>query len=207
MKALLFNGSPREKGCTYTALCEVARTLNEEGVETEIFHVVTKPIRGCTACQKCSDLPGRCVFDDDVVNRGLEKAEKADALIFGSPVYYASANGAMIAFMDRMFYAGECFAHKPGACVVSARRAGTTAALDQMLKYLTISQMLVVGSQYWNMVHGFNPEQVKQDLEGLQTMRTLGRNMAWLLKSIEAGKNAGIELPRQEERVGTNFIR
>lgn len=207
MKVLLFNGSPREKGCTYTALCEVGKALAEEGIEWEIFHAVNGPIRGCEACGGCDNLPGRCIFDDDTVNQALEKAEHADGFVFGSPVYYASANGAMISFMDRLFFAGEAFYLKPGACVVSARRAGTTAALDQMLKYLTISQMMVVGSQYWNMVHGNTPEEVRRDLEGLQTMRTLGRNMAWLLKSLQAGRESGVPLPRREDRLVTNFIR
>lgn len=207
MKVLLVNGSPHHNGCTYTALCEVEKTLREEGLETGIVHIGTNPIRGCTACGHCRNEPGRCVFDDDIVNRVMEKAEKADAYVFGSPVYYASCNGAMIALMDRMFYAGNCFAHKPGACVVSARRAGTTAALDQMLKYLTICHMMVVGSQYWPMVHGNNPEEVLQDQEGLQTMRALGRNMAWLLKCIEAGRQAGVPLPEQEKRLRTNFVR
>jgi len=207
MKVLLINGSPHPKGCTYTALSEVEKTLREEGMETEIVHIGTKPIRGCTACGHCSTGPDRCVFDDDIVNRIIEKAELADAFVFGSPVYYASANGAMIALMDRMFFAGDCFKFKPGACVVSARRAGTTAALDQMLKYLTISNMMVVGSQYWAMVHGSKPEQVLEDKEGMQIMRTLGRNMAWLLKCIEAGKQANIPLPEGEMREWTNFIR
>ncbi len=207
MKVLLINGSPHQNGCTYTALSEVEKVLREEGVETEIIHIGKKPIQGCTACGHCYTGPDRCVFDDDMVNRVLEKGEQADAFIFGSPVYYASANGSMIAFMDRLFYAGDCFKFKPGACVVSARRAGTTAALDQMLKYLTISNMMVVGSQYWAMVHGNTPEQVQEDKEGLQTMRTLGRNMAWLLKCIEAGKKANIQLPEQEKRLRTNFIR
>ncbi len=207
MKVLLVNGSPHPNGCTFTALSEVAKTLKEEGMETEIVHIGTKPIRGCTACGHCHDKPGRCVFDDDTVNRVLEKAEQADAFVFGSPVYYASCNGSMISFMDRLFYAGSCFAYKPGACVVSARRAGTTAALDQMQKYLTISRMMVVGSQYWPMVHGNKPEEVLEDQEGLQTMRTLGRNMAWLLKCIEAGKQAGVMLPAQEKRLRTNFVR
>ena len=207
MKVLMVNGSPNKSGCTYTALCEVEKILMSEGIQTEIVHIGSKPIQGCTACGHCYTGPDRCVFDDDLVNRILEKGEEADAFIFGSPVYYASANGAMIALMDRLFYAGNCFAYKPAACVVSARRAGTTAALDQMLKYLTISNMMVVGSQYWAMVHGSTPAQVQQDLEGMQVMRTLGKNMAWLLKSIEAGKQAGIALPEREKRVWTNFIR
>lgn len=207
MKVLLVNGSPHEKGCTYTALEEAARTLNDEGVETEVFWIGTKAISGCLSCGYCA-THDHCVIDDRV-NTFLKMAQAADGFIFGSPVHYASAAGAMVAFMDRLFYAAPhgTFYLKPGACVVSARRGGNTAAFDQMNKYLTISQMPVVSSQYWNMVHGFTPEDVKKDLEGLQTMRTLARNMAWLLKCKKAAQAAGIPLPKQEERVGTHFIR
>lgn len=208
MKVLLINGSPRAKGCTYTALCEVAKELEKENIETEIFHIGSKPIRGCTACGGCySKSPGRCVFDDDPVNIELEKAEQADGFVFGAPVHYAAASGGMTAFLDRLFYAGDCFKYKPGAAVVSCRRAGSTAALDQLNKYFTISCMPVVSSQYWNMVHGNTPEEVMQDTEGMQTMRQLGRNMAWLLKCIKAGKAAGVKEPEEEPRVWTNFIR
>jgi multimeric flavodoxin WrbA len=182
--------------------------LNEEGVDTEIFHIGNKPVRGCMACRKCKEGSHRCVYNDDTVNIGLDKTDEADGFIFGSPVYYASGNGAMIAFLDRMFYAGNNFAYKPGAAVVAARRAGTTAALDQLNKYFTISNMPVVPSQYWNMVHGHTPEDVRQDLEGLQIMRVLGRNMAWMLKCFEAGKKEGVSLPlMKEQRIMTNFIR
>lgn len=208
MKVLLINGSPKKEGCTYTALSEVSEQLNKNGIETEIFHIGNKPIRGCTACGKCSQRSNRCIFDDDVVNEALAKMEEADGLIVGSPVYYASANGSLICLLDRMYYAGRtCFAFKPGAAVVSARRAGTTASIDEINKYFTISKMPIVSSQYWNMVHGSCPEDVRKDLEGMQIMRTLGNNMAWLLKSIEAGKKAGIDLPKAEEMVRTNFIR
>lgn len=208
MKVLLINGSPNEKGCTYTALSEVAKTLEEEGVGTEFFNLGKKPIRGCTACGNCHRTgSGKCVFDDDAVNVALEKAEEADGFIFGSPVHYASADGFITSFLDRFFFAGEAYMYKPGAAVVSCRRAGSTAALDQLNKYFTISSMPVVSSQYWNMVHGNTPDEVRQDLEGMQTMRVLGRNMAWLLKSLEAGRRAGIELPKQEDRYMTNFIR
>lgn len=207
MKVLMVNGSPHKNGCTFTALSQVEKSLHQQGIETEILHIGSRPVQGCTACGHCFTGPDRCVFDDDLVNRVLEKGEQADAFVFGSPVYYASGAGSMIAFMDRLFFAGDCFKNKPGACVVSARRAGTTAALDQMLKYLTISNMMVVGSQYWAMVHGSTPEEVQKDLEGMQVMRTLGLNMAWLLKCIEAGKQAGVELPEREKRVWTNFIR
>lgn len=208
MKVLLINGSPRAKGCTYTALCEVTKELEKENIETEIFHIGSKPIRGCTACGGCySKSPSRCVFDDDPVNIALEKAEQADGFVFGAPVHYAAASGGMTAFLDRLFYAGDCFKYKPGAAVVSCRRAGSTAALDQLNKYFTISCMPVVSSQYWNMVHGNTPEEVRKDIEGMQTMRQLGRNMAWLLKCIAAGKAAGVKDPEEEPRVWTNFIR
>jgi multimeric flavodoxin WrbA len=210
MKVLLVNGSPHEKGCTYTALQEVSKTLNTEGIETEIFQLGTKPVAGCMACGSCGEK-GRCVFSDRV-NDFLELAKDADGFIFGSPIYYASANGALTAFMDRLFFADMCsgrqsFYLKPAAAVVSARRAGTTAAFDQLNKYFTISQMPVVSSQYWNMVHGFTPEDVQKDLEGLQIMRTLGRNMAWFLNCREAGIKAGVPFPVREEPIATNFIR
>lgn len=207
MKVLLINGSPRKNGCTYTALSEVANELKKENIETEIVQLGTKPIRGCIACGKCKTLDNRCTFNDDIVNSVLEKTRECDGFIIGSPVYFASANGSLIAMLDRLFYAGRHFAYKPGACVVSARRAGTTATLDQLNKYFTIRNMPVVSSQYWNMVHGNDPEEVKKDLEGLQIMRTLGKNMAWMLKCIEAGKRNGINPPPAEEPQRTNFIR
>jgi len=194
MKVLLINGSPHEKGSTYTALSEIAAELEANGIEAEIFHIGTAPISGCRACGACGKL-GRCVIDD-VVNKAREKAKEADGFIFGSPVYYASANGSMISFMDRLFYSGkELFAFKPAACVTAARRAGTTATFDELNKYLTISQMPIVSSCYWNNVIGRTPEEVLRDEEGLRIMRTLGRNMAWMLKSLEAAKAAGVALP------------
>jgi multimeric flavodoxin WrbA len=207
MKVLLINGSPNEHGTTFAALSEVAKTLNQEGIKTEIIHIGKGAMQGCTACRKCREGLDKCVFND-LVNEVAEKAQKADGFVFGSPVYYASANGSMTAFLDRLFYSqSRHFALKPGAAVVAARRAGTSASLDQLNKYLTIANMLLVGSQYWNMIFGNNAEEAKQDLEGMQTMRTLGKNMAWLLKSIEAGKQAGLEPPEREQRVATNFIR
>lgn len=210
MKVLLINGSPNKKGCTFTALSEVAKTLNEEGIETDIFHIGTKPIAGCLGCQKCMET-GKCVFND-VVNECAKLLGEYDGFVFGTPVYYASANGAMSAFMDRLFISELCrgtnnFYLKPAAAVVSARRAGTTATFDQMNKYFTITQMPVVSSHYWNMVHGNTPDEVRQDAEGLQTMRTLGRNMAFMLKCKKAGLEAGVPLPKREEPVETNFIR
>ena len=206
MKVLLINGSPHEKGCTYTALSEIAGVLNENGIDTEIFQVGSDPIRGCVGCGGCAGK-NRCVFQDQV-NVALDKAAEADGFIFGSPVHYASAGGAITSFLDRMFFAGkENMVYKPGATVVSCRRAGSTATLDQLNKYFTISSMPLVGSSYWNMVHGNTPEEVLQDKEGLQTMRNLARNMAWLLHCIEAGKKAGISVPQPESGSTTNFIR
>jgi len=207
MKVLLVNGSPNKKGCTYTALCEVEKELNKSDIETEIFYIGQKPIRGCTACGKCAET-GKCVFDNDAVNVALDKADKSDGFIFGSPVHYAGPSGFIVSFLDRCFFSGgDVFAYKPGAAIVSCRRGGATAAFEQLNKYFTINNMPVVSSQYWNMVHGNTPEEVLQDLEGLQTMRMLGMNMAWLLKSIAAGKKAGVKFPEIEERVWTNFIR
>lgn len=208
MKVLLINGSPKANGCTYTALSEIANELEKENIETEIFHIGNKPIRGCIGCGGCYTT-NKCVFNDDVVNDGIEKVKKADGIILGSPVHYAAASGAITSFLDRLFYAygGKFLAHKPGAAIVSCRRGGSTAAFEQLNKYFTISNMPIVSSQYWNMVHGNTPEEVKQDLEGMQTMRILGKNMAWLLKSIQAGKEAGIKLPEKEPRAMTNFIR
>ena len=206
MKVILVNGSPREKGCTYTALCEVAGALEKNGIETEIFQVGAKPIAGCIGCNVCLKN-GHC-FVDDPVNEFVEKAKTADGFVFGSPVHYAAASGAITSFLDRAFYGkGNVFAGKPGAAVVSCRRGGAASAFDQLNKYFTINSMPVVSSQYWNQVHGNTPEEVKQDLEGMQTMRTLGNNMAWLLKCIEAGKAAGVSFPEREPAQKTNFIR
>jgi multimeric flavodoxin WrbA len=210
MKVILVNGSPHPHGCTYTALGIVAEALNKEDLETEVFQVGIKPIAGCIACYKCAKN-GRCVFDDKV-NEFVELAKSADGFVFGSPVHYAAASGAMTSFMDRVFFSTYCsgnriFRLKPGAVLVSARRAGTTAALDQLNKYLAWGEMPAVSSRYWNMVHGHTPEEVLRDEEGVQIMRVLGKNMAWLLKCKEAGLRAGIEPPQQEEQIITNFIR
>ncbi len=209
MKVLLVNGGPHKEGCTYTALNEVAEELHNQGIETEIFWIGIKPISGCIACHKCSES-GKCVFDD-VVNEFAKKAKKADGFIFGTPVHYAAASGAMTSFMDRLFYSTSSdlniFRLKPAATVVSARRAGTTATFEQLNKYYTITQMPVISSRYWNMVHGSNPEEVKKDEEGMQIMRILGKNMAYYLKCIEAGKEKGIRPPEPEKVTFTNFIR
>lgn len=211
MKVILVNGGPHKDGCVNTALEEVAKALNKENIETEIFWLGVKPISGCIACKTCAKT-GKCVFDD-VVNEFVEKAKDVDGFIFGSPVHYAGATGAITSFMDRAFYSaslsgkGDRFMFKPAACVISARRAGTTATYDQLNKYFGITQMPIISSRYWNMVHGNTPEQVKKDEEGMQAMRMLGRNMAYYLKCIEAGKNRGINPPEQEETTFTNFIR
>ena len=206
MKVLLINGSPHKDGCTFTALNEVAKTLEKNGIETEIFQIGTKPIAGCIACGKCFEQK-KCVFDDKV-NEILASCDEFDGLVIGSPVYYAGPSGQLRAFLDRLFYAGGWrFAGKPGAAVVSCRRGGATAAFDQLNKYFTISSMPIVSSQYWNQVHGAYAEQVFQDEEGLQTMRTLGNNMAWLLKCIQLGKENGITLPEREPHLWTHFVR
>lgn len=206
MKVLLLNGSPKAKGCTYTALNEIAETLQKNGIDTEVYHVGTEAIRGCMGCGACKKL-GKCMYED-TVNTFVEKAKTADGFIFGTPVHYAAASGALTSFLDRAFYSGKpYFEYKPGAAIASCRRSGSTATFDQLNKYFTISNMPVVSSSYWNMVHGTNPSEVKQDLEGMQIMRNLGANFSWLLKSIEAGKNAGITSPEREAKVLTSFIR
>lgn len=207
MKVLLLNGSPNREGCTYRALKEVSLALEKEGVETEIFQIGNKPIAGCIGCGACREK-GRCVIDGDGVNDFIEKAKEAQGFVFGSPVYYAAATGAITSFLDRAFYfGGKHMAFKVGAAICSARRAGTTSTLDQLSKYFTINNMPLVSSQYWPMVHGNTKEEVEKDLEGLQTMRVLGRNMAWLIKCIELGKENNILRPELEEREKTSFIR
>lgn len=205
MKVLMLNGSPHEFGCTYTALSETAKALNEHGIETEIVWLGKEPIEGCRGCAACRKL-WKCVIDDKV-NAFMEKAEQADGFVFGSPVHYASAGGAIVSFMDRLFYSSNRkLAYKPAACVVSCRRGGATATFDVLNKYFTINHMPVVSSNYWNEIHGNTAEEAAQDIEGMQTMRVLGKNMAWLLKCIEAGKAAGVE-PEKEKKILTNFIR
>lgn len=210
MEVMLINGSPHPHGCTYTALGEVAAALNAQGIDTTIFQIGTKPIAGCIACKKCAET-GRCAFGD-IVNDFVDLAGKADGFVFGSPVHYAAADGAITSFMDRAFYSDmqsgrRSFYLKPAAAVVSARRAGTTTALDQLNRYFAISQMPVISSRYWNLVHGAKPEDVLKDLEGLQTMRVLGKNMAWFLKCKKAGIEAGVPFPEKEPNIYTNFIR
>lgn len=205
MKVLLINGSPNAKGCTYTALTEVEKTLNEAGVHTEIIHVGNKDLRGCIGCRQCKKN-GKCVFND-LVNEVAPKFEECDGIVIGSPVYFASANGTLVSFIDRLFYSVPCDkTMKVGAAVVSARRGGCSATFDEINKYFTISNMPIASSQYWNSVHGFTPEDIYADEEGCQIMNTLGRNMAFLIKSIQLGKEK-FGLPEKEERKFTNFIR
>ena len=205
MKILLINGSPKREGNTFIALSEVAKTLESEGVDTEIIHVGHKDIHGCIACRKCEEL-GKCVFDD-LVNEVSKKFEAADGIVIGSPVYYASPAGTLISFLDRLFYSASFDkSMKVGAAVAVARRGGTTATFDVLNKYFTISNMPVVSSQYWNNVHGRTPGEATQDAEGLQTMRQLARNMAFLVKSIQLGKEK-FGLPEHEEWTPTHFIR
>lgn len=207
MKVLLFNGSPHKEGTTYVALNEIAKTLEKEGIESEIIWLGAKPISGCLACGMCSST-GFCAIND-IVNDCLEKAASADGFIFGSPVHWAGASGALTSFMDRLFYAddGTNFYMKPAAAICTARRGGCTATWDQLNKYFGIKQMPIVPSQYWNMVHGLYAEQAAEDPEGLQTMRTLARNMAFMLKCKQVALENGVSLPEREPSTFTNFIR
>ena len=206
MKVLLVNGSPHEHGCTRAALDEVAKELAAQGVESEVFWLGLDPLAGCIGCGSCRQT-GRC-FRDDCVNAFAEKAKAANGFVFGTPVHWASASGAITSFMDRLFFsAAGALRGKPAACVASARRAGTTATLDQLLKYFYICGLPIVPSQYWVMVHGSKAEDVAQDLEGCQIMRTMAKYMAWMLKCFKAGKDAGVNPPELEPIVRTNFIR
>lgn len=205
MKVLLVNGSSRSNGCTARALKEVASALEGEGIETETVNIGNKPLSDCIACGKCREL-GRCVMDD-IVNEISEKARSCDGFVFGSPVYYSHPSARLMAVMDRAFYSsGSSFAFKPAAAVSSARRAGCTSSMDVINKHFTICNMPVVSSTYWNQVFGNTPEEVERDGEGLQTMRTIGQNMAWLVKCIDAGKKNGIE-HAVPSKVKTNFVR
>ena len=205
MKVLLINGSPNANGCTFTALSEVAKTLNDNGIDTEIVHVGNKDIRGCIGCRKCKENK-KCVFND-VVNETAPAFTECDGIVIGSPVYYSSANGTVVSFMDRLFYSTSCDkTMKVGAAVVSARRTGCSSTFDVLNKYFSISGMPIASSQYWNEVHGFTPDDVRKDEEGMQTMRVLGKNMAFLIKSIAIGKER-YGLPEKETRIFTPFIR
>ena len=206
MKVLLLNGSAHRNGCTFTALDEVSRALKSEGIDTEIYQLGNPELRDCSGCQACRQI-GKCVYED-TVNEFVDKARVSDGFVFGTPVYYAHPSGRILSFLDRAFYSGgTAFAYKPAAAVVSARRSGTTASFDVLNKYFTICNMPVVSSQYWNNIHGNVMEEARHDDEGLQTMRTLGRNMAWMLKCIDSGRKMGITIPQAEEKIKTNFIR
>ncbi len=205
MKVILFNGSPKKNGCTYTALCEIEKELNKEGIETEIFHAGSAT-KGCLGCGYCRNN-GKCITDD-CVNEAIKLIENADGVVFGSPVHYAAMSGMMTSFLDRLFYSSSSLLkHKPCAVIASCRRGGSTATIDQLLKYPGINEMPVINGPYWPMVHGNTPEETLQDLEGLQVMRCIGKNMAWILKCIKSGEEARIKKPVCEEKVRTNFIR
>lgn len=205
MKVLLVNGSPHKSGCTAKALEIIAQTLAEEGVTSDTLWLGIEPLAGCIGCGACRKT-GKC-FRDDIVNEAAITAKAADGYIFGSPVHYAAPTGIIESFMQRLFYsAGKDFAHKPAAAIVSARRSGTTAAFEQLNKFFTINQMPVVTSTYWNAVHGSNAEEVLKDEEGVQTMRNLARNMAWLIKCIKAGRDNGVDAPTNP-KIYTNFVR
>ncbi|MBR6444240.1 MAG: flavodoxin family protein [Firmicutes bacterium] len=213
MKVLMVNGGTRQDGCTFTALKAIGETLVKEGIDYEIFHIGSEPIRDCIGCRACAQEK-KCVFteNNDAVNVFIEKAKEADGFVFGSPVYFSHPSGRVLSFLDRVFYSNyggssDALAFKPGASVVSARRGGTTASFDVLNKYFTIKQMPIVSSTYWNMVHGNTPEEVLRDAEGIQTMRNIGHNMAWLLRCIEAGKKAGLPMPATQKGAVTNFIR
>ncbi|MBQ3835283.1 MAG: flavodoxin family protein [Elusimicrobia bacterium] len=204
MKVLMINGSANKNGCTFRALTEIEKVLKENNIETEIIQLGANPIRDCVGCAACRKAGNnKCVFNDDIINEIIEKAKTSDGFIFGSPVYFAHPSGRLLSVLDRVFYAGGKFlAYKPGAAVVSARRAGTTAAVDVINKYFTINNMPVVSSQYWNMVHGSKAEDVEQDLEGLHVMRIIGKNMAWMLNMIKQNGH-----PEPEQKAVTSFIR
>jgi len=205
-EVLMINGSPHADGCTRTALGEVAFELEKASIATRVFHIGTKPIQGCIACYKCAQT-GLCAFDGDGVNECVRLLRQADGLVVGSPVYYSGPNGALCAFLDRLFFLKAAgYALKPAAAIVNCRRGGASAAFDRLNKYFTISSMPVVSSQYWNSTHGTTPDEVRRDEEGMQVMRALGRNMAWLIRCIEVAQ-ATVPLPSKEPPLRTNFIR
>ncbi len=207
MKILMINGSPNQNGCTYTALSEMAAVFEKNGIETGILWLGKKATPDCIACCKCQQ-GGGCVFNDEV-NDIAARIDDIDGFVFGSPVYYGGPTGRLTSFMDRLFFSipNEKFAGKLAASVVSCRRGGATSAFQRLNQYYLIENMIVAGSQYWNQVHGSDPEQVKSDAEGLQTMRTLAQNMTWLLQSIKSGRENGVEAPQYEDKTFTNFIR
>lgn len=207
MKVVLFNGSPNAKGCTYTSLAHMAEIMNERGIETEIFHAAKSITRGCKGCGACEKL-GRCVADDSV-NEAIKLLKDADGFVFGSPVHYSSPSGDMVSFMDRLFYAAkDDMRYKPAAIVAVARRGGCTATFDVLMKYPTVNQMPVISADYWPMIHAqAKPEQLKEDEEGMWTLTTMAKNMAWMVKALDAAKKAGIEPEYEEKTIWTNFVR
>ncbi|WP_437131355.1 flavodoxin family protein [Peptostreptococcus russellii] len=206
MKVLLVNGSPNENGCTYTALSEIKNTLKDNDIESEILYLGKSALNDCIACGKCRET-GKCVFND-IVNETVARLDEFDGIIVGSPVYYAGPTGRVCSFLDRLFYSASAkLQSKFAASIVSCRRGGASSSFDRLNKYFTINNMPLVPSQYWNSVHGNTPEEVKKDIEGLQTMRTLANNMAWLLKSNKIAKENGISKPDYENQIYTNFIR
>jgi multimeric flavodoxin WrbA len=208
MKAILLNGSPNERGNTWHGLREAEKSLEAAGIETELMWIGKSAIKGCVACNECANRPGKCIFDNDIVNEFLRKAKDADGFVFGSPVYWASPNASLLAAMDRIFYAGGgYFRGKPGSAIVAVRRAGGTASLDVLQKYFIINGMPIVPSQYWPMVYGAAPGECEGDLEGMQTARLAGAYLAWMIKSFDLARRSGIEMPKLEEREWTNFIR
>ena len=211
LKVVFVNGSPNPKGSTWRSMVEISKALHEEGILVEWIHVGNRPVRGCMGCNACRESGlGRCIYGDDVVNVAIARMEQADGLLIGSPVHYAAASGAVTSFLDRMFYAAnakKAFYGKPGAAIVCCRRGGATAALEQLNKYFTISNMPIVSSYYWNMVHGNNIDEVVHDEEGMFVMRQLGKNMAWMLKSLKAARDQGITFPYAEQEIRMNFIR
>ncbi|HEY5584846.1 MAG TPA: flavodoxin family protein [Ruminiclostridium sp.] len=207
MKVLAINGSPHKDGCTYTAIRLMADELEKQNIEVEIVHVGNKLIRGCTACNACNKMAEKkCIFDDDIVNECVEKCKEVDGIIIGSPVYYSGVAGTMKSFLDRFFYSGANLQYKVGAAVVSLRRSGGVDSFHQLNNYFNLANVVITPSHYWNVIHGSNAGDVMQDGEGVQIMQNLGKNMAWLLKSLDSSKNE-ISLPQKEERVWTNFIR
>ena len=208
MKVLMVNGSPRGKMCTYTALCEVQKPLVAAGFEVEFFHVKNQPLRGCCGCGGCRKNGGRCIYEDGGVNELIHKAESADAFVFGTPVHYASASGAICSLLDRSFYANQAaFAYKPAAAIASCRREGGNTALDRLHKYIGYANMPLVHSRYWNIVYGNTPQETLQDAEGMQVMQTLGENLSWMLRLIQAGHQAGVTPPVLQQKVQLNMIR
>lgn len=206
MKVLMLNGSSNQNGNTYTALREIGTQLEKAGIEYEIFQIGAGAVRDCIGCRRCTE--NGCIFTDDCVNEFIAKAKEADGFVFGTPVYYAHPSGRILSFLDRAFFSSnKAFAFKPGAAVAIARRGGTTASFDVLNKYLSIAQMITVGSTYWGIAHGRTPGEVELDAEGMQTMRNLGRNMAWLLRCLENARENGITMPETERGNVTSFIR